>query len=235
MIYHGTPLTPVAALRALAGRAFCVSFYRPDNDAMIAEISDNVMLDNGAFSFWKAALKAGCESDEARRDWSPYYAWAEARQIAGRWAVIPDAIGMPSQVNDGLLNDWPLGTAFGAPVWHMNGPLDRLPRLAERYSRVCLGWVGGFENGRPVKSEAAVGCDAYRRRMDEVAGILGNRWPQLHMLRGVAVARDYPFRQRRQHIARAKRMALRQPARRDARRSVARTARLCRQTRGQAS
>ena len=86
VIYHGTPLTPVAALRALAGRAFCVSYYRPDDDETVAEISDDVMLDNGAFSFWKAALKAGCEADEAHRDWRPYYAWAEQRRypVAGR-------------------------------------------------------------------------------------------------------------------------------------------------------
>lgn len=31
-IYHGTPMTPRAALRAVgAGRGLCVSFFRPDD------------------------------------------------------------------------------------------------------------------------------------------------------------------------------------------------------------
>ncbi|PLU16204.1 MULTISPECIES: hypothetical protein [Sinorhizobium] len=29
--YHGTPISPVAALLELAGRHFCVSFARPDD------------------------------------------------------------------------------------------------------------------------------------------------------------------------------------------------------------
>jgi hypothetical protein len=225
-IYHGTPMTPRAALEAMAGRSFCVSYYRPDDDVTVARISDDIMLDNGAFSFWNAAKKEGCEADEANRDWRPFYDWSGARRMPGRWAVIPDVIGAPSQINDGLLNEWPHGPMFGAPVWHMDGPLERLPRLAERYDRVCLGWVGGFHNGNPIPSEKAVGCDAYRRRMDEVAAMLGNCWPKLHMLRGVAVAFDYPFRQRRQHQLGAKWVETRQPDRHDAWRPVARQASL---------
>lgn len=193
MIYHGTPITPERALRSMVGRAFCVSFFYPQSDYVVSEISRDIMLDNGAFSFWKAALKSGRENDEVNRDWRAYYAWSEKRQRAGTWAVIPDAIGAPSQINDGLINDWPHGNAFGAPVWHMNGPLERLPRLASKFDRVCLGWVGGFENGKPLLSEKNVGCDAYKRRMDEVNAILGNQWPKLHMLRGVKEAFRYPF------------------------------------------
>lgn len=130
------------------------------------------------------------------RDWSTYYRWLEARLFADRrWAVIPDVIAAPSQLNDGLLNDWPHGRERGAPVWHMDGSLDRLTRLCERYDRVCLGWVGRFDPaiGDIAADERAVGCSAYRRRMDQVAALFGNRWPSLHMLRGVAVAFDYPF------------------------------------------
>lgn len=121
-----------------------------------------------------------------RDDWTPYYRWLEPRIYQpGRWAVIPDAPGAPSQLNDGLLNDWPFGQR-GAPLWHMDGPIERLARLCERYERVCLGWIGH------PKLEP-VGCPAYRRRMDEVARLFGNRWPVIHMMRGVAVAFDYPF------------------------------------------
>ena len=43
VIYHGTPMTPRAALQQMAGRAFCVSFYRPDDVEVVEAISPAVM------------------------------------------------------------------------------------------------------------------------------------------------------------------------------------------------
>lgn len=136
-----------------------------------------------------AALRAGKEWDEAERGaWhQSYYRWLEPMIYhPGRWAIMADSPGAPSQLNDGLLNEWPFGPSRGAPVWHMDGSIDRLARLCERYPRVCLGWIGD-----PKKEP--VGCPAYRRKMDEVAVLMGNAWHPLHMLRGTAVAFDYPF------------------------------------------
>lgn len=131
------------------------------------------------------AIRAGQEW-APDRDWTPYFEWLEPRLYQpGRWAVIPDSPGAPSQLNDGLLNDWPFGQK-GAPLWHMDGPLDRLGRLCDRFDRVALGWIG-----HPKREP--VGCAAYHRRMEEVARLLGNRWPVLHMMRGTLVAHDYPF------------------------------------------
>ena len=141
-------------------------------------------FDNGAFSFWKAAQRNGQEWDETQRDWSPYFKWLEERLFhPGRWAVIPDIPGAPSQLNDALLNDWPFGQK-GAPLWHMDGPIERLLRLCDRYDRVCLGWTGA---GKHLDNPD------YHRRMEEVALALGNQWPALHMMRGTQVAFDYPF------------------------------------------
>jgi hypothetical protein len=51
--YHGTPITPRAKLLELAGRFFCVR-YGEHRDVDIAhEIGQGVMLDNGAYSFWR--------------------------------------------------------------------------------------------------------------------------------------------------------------------------------------
>jgi hypothetical protein len=188
LVYHGTPLTPREALTAAGARAFCVSFYRPDSTAQVEAQAPFVMYDNGAFSYWMAAVRAGIDPMEAgRNDWSTYYAWLEDRLFTpGRWAVVPDKPAAPSQLNDGLLNEWPFGRSRGAPVWHMDGPIDRLGRLCERFDRVCLGWIGD-------PKREPVGCDAYRARMDEVATLFGNQWPVTHMLRGVAVGGDYPF------------------------------------------
>jgi hypothetical protein len=136
-----------------------------------------------------AAMRAGKEWDEAERGewWQAYYRWLEPMIYhPGRWAIIPDSPAAPSQLNDGLLNDWPFGSSRGAPVWHMDGSIDRLARLCDRYPRVCLGWIGD-------PKREPVGCSAYRRKMDEVAVLMGNAWHPLHMLRGTAVAFDYPF------------------------------------------
>lgn len=122
-----------------------------------------------------------------REDWRPYYDWLAPRlDHPGRWAVIPDAPGAPSQLNDGLLNDWPYGSELGAPLYHMDAPVDRLLRLCDRFARVCIGWTG-------TGKDRDVGCAAWYRRMDEIAAAIGNQWPNLHMMRGVLVAREFPF------------------------------------------
>lgn len=144
------------------------------------------MWDNGAFRFWQLAMAAGQEWDDKPRDWSDYYRWLEPRLKAGRWAVIPDMPGAPSQLNDGLLADWPFGRSWGVPLWHMDGPIERLGRLCESYDMVALGWIGDLKR-------EPVGCDRYRRRMDEVSALFGNTWPKTHMMRGIKVAFDYPF------------------------------------------
>jgi hypothetical protein len=136
-----------------------------------------------------AAMRAGQEWDQASRDawWIAYQEWLEPIiWPANRWAIIPDSPGAPSQINDGLLNDWRFGRSKGAPVWHMDGPIERLARLCERYDRVCLGWIGD-------PKREPVGCEAYLQKMDQVAALMGNAWHPLHMLRGTAVARLYPF------------------------------------------
>lgn len=135
------------------------------------------------------AMRAGREWDEDSRDawWRAYYEWLEPRLFTpGRWAITPDSPGAPSQINDALLLEWPFGRSKGAPVWHMDGRIERLGLLCEKFDRVCLGWIGD-------PKREPVGCDAYRRKMDEVGRLFGNTWHPTHMLRGIAVAQDYPF------------------------------------------
>ncbi|WP_156318126.1 hypothetical protein [Blastomonas sp. AAP25] len=143
------------------------------------------MLDNGAFSEWQAAMKRGDEWF-VRDDWSPYYRWLEPRLHGNRWAIIPDAPGAPSQLNDALLTDWPFGPERAAPVWHMDAPVERLLRLCDRFPRVCMAWTG-------MGADKAVGCQAWFERMFEIAPRLEGRWQQIHHLRGVLIAREFPF------------------------------------------
>jgi hypothetical protein len=132
---------------------------------------------------WKAAQRRGEEWAE-KWDWSDYFDWLEPRLFhPGRWAVVPDMPGAPSQLNDALLLDWPFGQK-GAPLWHMDAPIERLLALCSKWDRVCLGWTGaGKHLDRPE----------FHARMAEVDKALGNSWPVLHMMRGIKVAFDYPF------------------------------------------
>jgi hypothetical protein len=204
-IYHGSPITPADVWPDLFGRDFCVSFFRPDDIAKAALSAGKLMLDNGTFSFWRAARKQGREADESERDWASYYEWAFKWlfQHEDCWAVVPDAIARPSQVNDGLLNESPLPRCMSAPVYHMDEPIGRLGRLLEQdWNRVCIGWVGEYD---PVtndirKDEKRVGCEAFLRRIDEIDAEIPNfPWQQTHMLRGIAVSRLRPFQERGQH------------------------------------
>lgn len=177
--YHGTPITPVAALYELAGRHFCVSHARPEQVARVHEIGQSVMLDNGAFSKWKRA---------ADTDWPRFYDWCDRwLSYPSTWAVIPDVIDGGSQLQDALLRDWPFGHR-GAPVWHMDEPLSRLLRLCSEWPKVCIGSTAEY---RVVMS------DVWRRRMDECWNALAaehRHLPWVHMLRGMQCGGEqWPF------------------------------------------
>lgn len=172
--YHGTPITPRTVLHELAGRNFCVSYAAPGDVEWCDEHAQSMMLDNGAFSFWRTGRAT---------DWPGYYSWAERwLERITTWAVIPDVIDGTEEENDALIAEWPYGER-GAPVWHMNETLGRLLRLCDIWPLVCIGSSGEY---------AQVGSQSWRRRMDEVFDLRPN--DRFHMLRGLAfVDGPYPF------------------------------------------
>lgn len=177
--YHGTPITPRAALMELTGRCFCVSYADPRDAPWCADHAQSLMLDNGAYSFWRRGNPV---------DWNGYYEWV-ARYLAARttWAVIPDVIGGGEDANDTLLADWPFPDS-GAPVWHMDEPIARFLRLCREYPRVCIGSAGAYELRTP----------AWEGRMDDAFDALlpaGGTPPcDLHMLRGMRLVHErWPF------------------------------------------
>ena len=177
--YHGTPITPLAALYELSGRHFCVSHMRPDDVRRCHEIGQSVMLDNGAFSKWRRG---------ADTDWPAYYGWCDVwLDYPTTWAVIPDVIDAGTQEQDALLREWPYGQR-GAPVWHMDEPVDRLLRLTDEWSRVCIGSTDEYSR---------VLSPAWQRRMDEAFNAISrrnSRMPWLHMLRGMQLSgMHWPF------------------------------------------
>lgn len=177
--YHGTPITPVAALYELKGRHFCVSHANPQDVERCHMIGQSVMLDNGAFSKWKSGREP---------DWPTFYAWCEKwLGYPTSWAIIPDVIDGGSQLQDALLREWPFGQR-GAPVWHMDEPLHRLLKLTDEWPRVCVGSTAEY---------AVVLSDGWCRRMDEAFNEVAKRHrflPWLHMLRGMQLSgRRWPF------------------------------------------
>jgi hypothetical protein len=177
--YHGTPISPMTALYELAGRCFCVSVVRPDDVRRCHQIGQSVMLDNGAFSAWKQGRPT---------NWPAYYAWAEEwLAFPETWAVIPDHIDAGADAQDRLLLEWPFGFK-GAPVWHLDEPIERLVQLCDEWPRVCCG---------STKAYAEVMSDPWRRRMDDAFDAIAQRHhllPKIHMLRGMTCCGErWPF------------------------------------------
>jgi hypothetical protein len=183
--YHGTPITPRGAMSQLGGCCFCVSFatYMRGKDLPrhAHEIGQSVMLDNGAFSFWKSKVPT---------DWDAYMTWAEPwLHYPTTWAVIPDVIDGSEEDNDLLLVKWfQRRLPRGAPVWHMHESIDRLKRLCVGYERVCIGSSGMFRE---------VGSGPWHRRMEQAMNAVcrdGTVSVWLHMLRGMSLSgSEYPF------------------------------------------
>lgn len=177
--YHGTPITPASTLARLAGRHFCVSHMRPDNVQWCHENGQSVMLDNGAFSKWKSGKAT---------DWPAYYAWCDRwLHYPTTWAVIPDDIEAGSQEQDALIREWPHGDR-GAPVFHLDEPLDRALRLLDEWPLVCFGANGDY---------ADIPAPAFVERMDELWDAITlrhRRTPRVHMLRGMQLSFwEWPF------------------------------------------
>lgn len=152
--FHGLPMTPVAdMLRAMQGRHAMVSFEDPRQIEEAAEVCQSVVLDNGAFSAWRAGRK---------HDFAGYQAWAAkwVKHPAVEWCVIPDVIDGDEYANDQLLAIWGVDSTVSVPVYHMHESLDRLERLVNAgYQRVALGSSGKFKDP---------GAPAWWRRMAEM-------------------------------------------------------------------
>jgi 6-pyruvoyl tetrahydropterin synthase/QueD family protein len=155
------------------------AFAKPQDVRRCLEIGQAVMLDNGAFTTWRAGREP---------DWPGYYAWVE-RWVAGEttWAVIPDVIDGGVEANDALLAQWPLGIR-GAPVWHVDEPLERLQALCDDWPRVCMGSAGAYRE---------IGTDAWCRRMDAAWNAItdgaGRCATLVHMLRGMSLCDGWPY------------------------------------------
>lgn len=130
-------------IKAFAGRHAMVSFEHAGQIEIAAEVCKSVVLDNGAFSAWKAGRAY---------DFGGYIEWVTKwlKHPAVEWCVIPDVIDGGEGANDMQLHKWFYGLN-GVPVFHMHESLERLERLVGKYPRIALGSSGIFADpGSPL-------------------------------------------------------------------------------------
>lgn len=177
--YHGLPLTPHEMLFDLAGNSVCISYAteRPAQTAVCLEIMQQIMYDNGAFSIHQQG---------GELDVSKLYAWLEPILGHPHWGVVPDVIGGDVEAQCALVKTWPFQRELGAPVWHLDLPIDYLLELADNWPRVCFG---------SSKQYWKIGTPIWWRRMHQALNALAKRrtatW--VHGLRMMAVAGRLPI------------------------------------------
>lgn len=172
--YHGTPITPAAAaVQILKGRHGLVSFEHPDQVGLVAEMCQSFVLDNGAFSHWRAGKGAV--------DVVAYAAWVRDwyRHPGFDWCLIPDIIDGTEEQNWNLVQEWVELNAdiASVPVWHLHESLNWLQFLVSNFGRIALGSSGdysqpGSKSWEERMNEAfAVICDEQGRPKVKVHGL----------------------------------------------------------------
>jgi len=182
--YHGGPIWPEqAAAKVWKNRHAFVSFARPEQIGVAAEVASTFALDNGAFSLWRSGKET---------DWNGYYGFVEkwSRHPGFDWALIPDVIAGDVKQNQELMGRWPFSRNIGVPVWHLHEPLHWLVFLCEGYPRVAIGSSGEY---------AKIGTQKWWNRMAEAMNKIidgdGRPISKLHGLRMLdpAVFTRLPF------------------------------------------
>jgi len=168
--YHGTPITPRAQLLQMAGRHFCVSYFKPQDLKTCLTIGQSVMLDNGAYSSY---------TKKVPMDAAGYYRWLEPVLAPPHWGVVPDAIGGSIEEQHYYLARFPAHT-FGykniSAVWHLHLPFSHLFFLVNAYPKVCLGSSGAYWK---------VGSAQWCARMDETFNALVKHFGKVPYLHGM--------------------------------------------------
>lgn len=173
--YHGTPVGGPRdeALRFLTGRHALIPFARPDDLASALEVCQSVVLDNSAFSLWRAG---GGDVDVAA-----YHAWVHS--VAGHpaldWCLIPDKIDGTEDDNVALVTLWlRMGSRVkSVPVWHLHESLDWLEYLVTHFQTVAFGSSGDWSTPGTAKwwqrmaDAMKVACDDHGRPRARLHGL----------------------------------------------------------------
>ena len=176
--YHGTPAGGDSACPSkfefFTGRHALVPFARTDSLAMVMDRCQSFVLDNSAFTKWRAG--------GGRVDFDGYRDWVRSvyRHPGFDWCIIPDAIDGDVEENSRLVRDWVrCGDRFkGVPVWHLHEPFEYLEWLVGNFQTVAIGSSGQWQTP---------GTLSWWQRMDEARPVIcdaeGRPKCKLHGLR----------------------------------------------------
>lgn len=184
--FHGTPVwgdKGSVHRIAVSGAGACVSHFRPDQLHASLQYAENVMLDNGAFSFWKNGQKP---------DWFKFYSDLDDVYDNPKltFFIIPDVVEGGEEDNDFLIRRLPKSFRDkAAPVWHLHESLSRLENLCFDWPRVCFGSSGEYATIRTAR---------WHKRMNEAFDQIyrkNNFKTQIHGLRMLdgRVLGNYPL------------------------------------------
>lgn len=148
-------------------------FPRQDDIAIVADVCQSFIFDNGAFSVWKQGSKL---------DTQGYISWVKdwCKHPGFEWALIPDVIDGDEQENDALIKEFEDAglSSYGVPVWHLHESLERLERLVTAWPTIALGSSGQWANP---------GTGQWWNRISDVMDVLcdeqGRPLARLHGLR----------------------------------------------------
>jgi hypothetical protein len=185
----------------LAGGSFLASYFYADRlrkkvDWIIENVGrDEVfMLDNGAFSAWKAGTDIF--EDEAYVEGFEDWAGAIMHRCPQALVILPDRIGGTVEDNNELARQSIFYTDDRSVyVWHMDEPIWYLLNIAEDRHHIAFGSAG--------KYKAACG-KVWEARVKEAFDALDKHWadpevaaayvkPQIHLLRGIGQMNKFPF------------------------------------------
>lgn len=148
-----------------------VSFAHPGQLPIAAEVCQSFVLDNGAFSEWRATGEPV--------DYEGYLAWVREWMLhpGFDWCIIPDKIDGTDAENDAMIEAWPLGQSRGVPVYHLHENPERFGRLCREWPRVAIGSSGwwktpGTEDWWKRLGEVLPrGCDESGRPLAKLHGL----------------------------------------------------------------
>jgi len=173
--YHGTPIggTRQDTAKFLVGRHALIPFGRKDDVGAVLEYCQSFVLDNGAFSHWKAG--------KGEIDFDAYWKWVHSiyQHPGFDWALIPDIIDGTEADNVDWVMKWIRigGRAKGVPVWHMHESFEWLEYLIDNFQTVALGSSGEYKSPgtskwwRRMSIVISVCCDQYGRPKCKLHGL----------------------------------------------------------------
>jgi hypothetical protein len=197
VIYHGTPMTPrVALLDVCAGRAMCVSYWRPDDVEAVEAISPAIM-------FRQRCLFRVAGSAEARRGMVHPAGLDRLFRVAGTAPVSAGSVGGDARCA-GSAKPAQRCASVGVAIWGARGtalPHGRANREAVATVRETPARLPGLDRRGQASGPARVSCSHGRDRCGARQPLAGSA----HDARDRG-GRDVPLRQRRRDHSSSERM-----------------------------